>query len=601
MVRRQIAAAFLQVGGQIERAFTPAVLSRGKILYLADAPAGKVYVAGEFDVAGTTERANLARLNADGTVDNSFIPALGIRFPAGLIALPDGRVIVAAENLNGFGYQERQGVVRLRADGAFEFGYDLGNSGLPLPTPMALQADGKLLVALFPPIISSPAHLITRYNADGTVDAGFRTSLSELPRQILAHPDGGVVVRFGGIDVTVFSGGNLGRVTRLRADGSNDADFAPFTGSLGPLALDPGNRVIAPFGCINPIGSTLWRVASLAVKNQNPGPGFTLCSFDSSSSGPLGPYVVLPDRTLFTAVASSRMTRALQDAVQQLFDLFNTSAILRQTDGSIVIAGNGTLIRAKFSPPPPAVSPVIALTSAANFKPDVAPGSLAAVFGKGLAAATLSATPPITKLGDTQALLIAADGQEKELLLSFVSDGQLNAHIPDGFPVGQETLLILRDGQAIGAALVNIRRVAPGIFTATGNGKGYAAALILRVRADGTRGYEPVVERNAAGQIVPRPIDLGPEGESVYLVLFGTGLRYHSGTPGAPGNAVRAEINLPNVAHSAPVSYAGEAPGLFGVDQINLLLPRALKGVNSDVTVQLNVDGLAAAATVRIL
>jgi uncharacterized protein (TIGR03437 family) len=45
-----------------------------------------------------------------------------------------------------------------------------------------------------------------------------------------------------------------------------------------------------------------------------------------------------------------------------------------------------------------------------------------------------------------------------------------------------------------------------------------------------------------------------------------------------------------------PVSYAGLAPGSIGEDQVNVVLPKSLRGTGNQ-TVTLTVDGLPANST----
>jgi uncharacterized protein (TIGR03437 family) len=67
---------------------------------------------------------------------------------------------------------------------------------------------------------------------------------------------------------------------------------------------------------------------------------------------------------------------------------------------------------------------------------------------------------------------------------------------------------------------VNIAAVAPGLFAANANGAGVAAAVALRVRADGSLNYESINRYDAqAGRFLSTPIDLGPAGELVFLTL----------------------------------------------------------------------------------
>jgi uncharacterized protein (TIGR03437 family) len=117
---------------------------------------------------------------------------------------------------------------------------------------------------------------------------------------------------------------------------------------------------------------------------------------------------------------------------------------------------------------------------------------------------------------------------------------------------------------------VLIKPVAPSLFAANGDGQGVAAALALRVKPDGSRTYEEVVQFDAAqNRFIARPLDLGPEGEQVYLVLFGTGIRHRRAL-----SSVTASIG----GTYAEVSHAGPQSDFVGVDQINVLIPRSLIG-----------------------
>ena len=90
-------------------------------------------------------------------------------------------------------------------------------------------------------------------------------------------------------------------------------------------------------------------------------------------------------------------------------------------------------------------------------------------------------------------------------------------------------------------------------------------------------------------QLVGIPIDLGPATDQVYLVLYGTGLRFRTAL-----TAVKATIG----GVAADVVYAGLQNDYVGLDQVNILLPRSLLG-RGDVDVVLTVDGQMA-NTVRV-
>ena len=76
------------------------------------------------------------------------------------------------------------------------------------------------------------------------------------------------------------------------------------------------------------------------------------------------------------------------------------------------------------------------------------------------------------------------------------------------------------------------------------------------------------------------PIDLGPSGDRVFLVLFCTGLRF--------ADEVRATFDGEEV----PVFGFAPSPGFFGLDQVNIgVIPRDFR-FRGRVDVQLIVDGV---------
>ena len=91
---------------------------------------------------------------------------------------------------------------------------------------------------------------------------------------------------------------------------------------------------------------------------------------------------------------------------------------------------------------------------------------------------------------------------------------------------------------------------------------------------------------------MPAPIDLGPTGEQVYLILFGSGFRGRSNLA-----AVTVKIGGTNM----DVLYAGAQGDLVGLDQINIgPLPRSLAG-RGNVNLEVTIDGkMANSAIVNI-
>jgi uncharacterized protein (TIGR03437 family) len=130
-----------------------------------------------------------------------------------------------------------------------------------------------------------------------------------------------------------------------------------------------------------------------------------------------------------------------------------------------------------------------------------------------------------------------------------------------------------------------IKVVAPGLFSFEASGGGLAAAVALRIRPDGSQSFEPVARFDAAqNRFVAAPIDLGPETDQVFLLLFGAGLRGRGSLTG-----VTAMIGGVN----SVVEYIGPQGDFAGLDQMNLRLPRQLAG-RGVVEISLSADGLLA-------
>ena len=104
----------------------------------------------------------------------------------------------------------------------------------------------------------------------------------------------------------------------------------------------------------------------------------------------------------------------------------------------------------------------------------------------------------------------------------------------------------------------------------------------------------PAVFRFEAGggRVVGVPLDLGDEGDRVFLTLFGTGIR---GAGGATG--VQTMIGDREV----PVLFAGAQSGFAGLDQVNIgPLPRSLAGAG-EINVVVTAAGITSNAVTIVM
>jgi uncharacterized protein (TIGR03437 family) len=249
------------------------------------------------------------------------------------------------------------------------------------------------------------------------------------------------------------------------------------------------------------------------------------------------------------------------------------------------VAGSAEIVFSSCQATPQLVS-----ASAASFRSaKLATESIAAAFGVGLSTTTATANslPLPMSLGEVSVSVKDGLGAERIAPLFFVSPNQINYQIPAGTAAGVATVTVKNGAVTVAGGQALISTVAPGLFAANADAQGVAAAVALRARADGSQAYEPALRFDAAAnKYVTAPIDLGDASDQVFLLLYGTGLRF-SASP----QTVVARVG----GESADVFYSGPQGGFVGLDQVNLRLPRALIG-RGDVDVVLTVNGKTANA-----
>jgi uncharacterized protein (TIGR03437 family) len=214
-----------------------------------------------------------------------------------------------------------------------------------------------------------------------------------------------------------------------------------------------------------------------------------------------------------------------------------------------------------------------------------AAGSFAVVFGVDLASPATSSGSLTPTLGGTSIRITDASGKASNALLYYASPAQINLILPSGLSPGTATLTVQTQTGLSTMTSISIAAVDPGLFSADASGTGVAAGSALRVSADGTQtqlaisscGGQPLV-------CTAIPIDLGTDTDTVYLSLYGTGIR---------GRSALAAVTATIGGIATDVQYAGAQPAYPGLDQVNLKLNPALRGRGS-VQVALTVDGTAA-------
>jgi len=329
-------------------------------------PDDKVIVVGSFTRANGFARNSIARLNADGSVDTSFVgDLLG---PAQTLALqPDGKVLVAGV-VSFTGGVARWGIVRLNSNGTLDQTFN-AHSGTNVDVRSVIsQPDGKILIGgRFTEVNGVARNYLARLNPDGSLDTAFIPSsrvFTSVVYTLALQPDGKILAGGAGLVSPTFHYTGL---VRLNADGSLDKTFT-VTGANVVLDLHLlGDGKVLVVGAFDSVGGVARsRVARLNADGSldpsfDPGAGSGVGpngnnnSISSVDVQPDGKIIVAGPFTFFDEVA--RMSVARLNADGSLDTEFDTGAgptmlgsspgvnVARlQSDGSVIIAGGFTSV-----------------------------------------------------------------------------------------------------------------------------------------------------------------------------------------------------------------------------------------------------------------
>ena len=286
-------------GQSADDGFNPNI--RGSVYAVAVQADGKVIVGGQFNEVGGVPRTNLVRLNIDGSVDAGFNPGASEDSCPGCGAVyrlaiqPDRKILVGGRFAMVAG-EPRTNLARLNANGSVDTDFTAGASGgyelhtaiyLSAVSALAVQPDGKILVGgIFTNLGGLPRMNIGRLHANGTVDLGFNPDADHRVRELTLQPDGQILV---GGDFKFVGGLPRSNIGRLRADGSVDEFFNPGVGGgaagcfgqtwISSLMVQPDGKILAG-GLFCKIGGQWHR--SIARLNSD---GSADTAFDSGDTG----------------------------------------------------------------------------------------------------------------------------------------------------------------------------------------------------------------------------------------------------------------------------------------------------------------------------
>jgi uncharacterized delta-60 repeat protein len=251
--------------------------SSAEVRALAVQPDGKIVAAGGVFVNGIADFA-LARYNPDGSLDASFgrggTASSPFDFPGsfdqvgGVVLQPDGKIVLAGSAvIDQFSVFA---LARYNSDGTLDAGF--GSGGVATTDfgqlsaaafSVAVQPDGKIVLAGEANIDGGDDFALARYNSNGTLDASFGTAgkvTTAFPSglgfsfaqafSVAVQPDSRIVAA----GYTWISGGFDFAVARYNSNGTPDAslgvggtvttDFAGPNDRASSIAIQPDGKLV---------------------------------------------------------------------------------------------------------------------------------------------------------------------------------------------------------------------------------------------------------------------------------------------------------------------------------------------------------------------
>lgn len=218
--------------GAYDNTFVVGVGPNGQVNAIAVDPSGRAIIGGSFSMYNNVQRARLARLNPNGTLDTGF--DIGTGMGGGVVNAiaiqPDGKIIVVGA-FNAFNGVAHSRIVRLNSDGSRDASFAIGTGANGDVYAVSLDALGRVVIGGGFSAVNGVARAgVARLTATGEVDTSFDPGggVNAAVYAVAHQRDGRIVI--GGVFTSYNGSIPAARIARLNRNGSFDASFVTGTG-----------------------------------------------------------------------------------------------------------------------------------------------------------------------------------------------------------------------------------------------------------------------------------------------------------------------------------------------------------------------------------
>lgn len=251
----------IESNGSIDNSFT---IGNGfnSTVYSVDLQSdGKIIAGGIFTAYKGLAQNSIARLNSDGSLDNSFVIGTGINNSVYCVKYQtDGKIVIAGNftTYNGFGKNK---IVRLNTDGSIDDEFVIGTGFSGVVYNLNILSDSRIIVTgAFTSYNGTARNRIISLNSDGSIDSLYNTGkgLNNVAYVSINDANGNILA--GGTFTTYQLRGS-GRIVKIM-NASNDLNFANSDTVTVNVHFLPNNVNVSPINSSICHGETVTIAAS---------------------------------------------------------------------------------------------------------------------------------------------------------------------------------------------------------------------------------------------------------------------------------------------------------------------------------------------------
>lgn len=252
-----LSAAPLRLDANFTPSFTHTQVGFAYLTDIKELNDGRIMVGGWYDFVNGTPRGRIARLNSDGSLDTGFNPGTGVDNDVKAIEVQADNKVIVAGYFSKVNNITKNNVARLNADGSVDTSFtantdssvwDISQGESTIYDPFSALSGHFFLGGQFTSVNGSERRHVAKLTPAGSLDTSFNTGAGITSGTrvwtVAALPESKVLV---GGDFTAFNSSNYSNLVRLSASGAVDTSFSIGSGAnsiVTSLVVQPDGKYL---------------------------------------------------------------------------------------------------------------------------------------------------------------------------------------------------------------------------------------------------------------------------------------------------------------------------------------------------------------------